>query len=304
MKFFKRGKGFPVLAVIITAALIAAVFLFLERMELPDDSATRKGRKTAPPKKALKQKTPERRPPVAERREQQIAVIIDDIGYDLGAAEELARIRAPIAFAVLPHTPHAAEAAEILHAAGKEILLHLPMEPRSYPGENPGAGALMADMDEKEIRRQIALDLAAVPYVSGVSNHMGSRFMKDDIRLSVVMDELKKRGLFFVDSRTASDSRGKEAAARARVRFAERSVFIDHTRGYAAALANLTRLPRQGGEGGKPLMMIGHPHPETVRALKEVLPIWQEEGVRMIPVSAYLSASGGKEKENFLVKTR
>jgi polysaccharide deacetylase 2 family uncharacterized protein YibQ len=50
--------------------------------------------------------------------------------------------------------------------------------------------------------------------------------------------------------------------------------------------------------------MIGHPHPETVRALKEVLPIWQEEGVRMIPVSAYLSASDGKEKENFLVKTR
>jgi polysaccharide deacetylase 2 family uncharacterized protein YibQ len=133
---------------------------------------------------------------------------------------------------------------------------------------------------------------------------MGSRFMEDDIRLSVVMDELKKRGLFFVDSRTASDSRGKEAAAKARVRFAVRSVFIDHTRGYAAALANLTRLPRQGGEGGEPLLMIGHPHPETVRALKEVLPIWQEEGVRMIPLSAYLSASGGKEKENFLVKTR
>jgi polysaccharide deacetylase 2 family uncharacterized protein YibQ len=303
MKFFKRGKGFPVLAVIITAALIATVFLFIERMELPDDSATRKGGKTAPPKKTLKQKKPERRP-AAELREQQIAVIIDDIGFDLGAAEELARIRAPIAFAVLPHTPHAAEAAEILHAAGKEILLHLPMEPRSYPGENPGAGALLTDMDEKEIRRQIALDLAAVPYVSGVNNHMGSRFMEDDFRLSVVMDELKKRGLFFVDSRTAPDSRGKEAAARACVRFAVRSVFIDHTRGYAAALANLTRLPRQGGEGGEPLLMIGHPHPETVRALKEVLPIWQEEGVRMIPVSAYLSASDGKEKENILVKTR
>jgi len=140
MKFFKRGKGFPVLAVIITAALIAAVFLFLERMELPDDSATRKGRKTAPPKKALKQKTPERRPPVAERRERQIAVIIDDIGYDLGAVEELARIRAPIAFAVLPHTPHAAEAAEILHAAGKEILLHLPMEPVPTREKIPAPG--------------------------------------------------------------------------------------------------------------------------------------------------------------------
>ena len=298
MKFFKRGKGFPVLAVIIIAALIAAVFLFLERMELPDDSATRKGRKTMPPKKALKQKTPERRPPAAERREQQIAVIIDDIGFDLGAVEELARIRAPIAFAVLPNAPHAVEAAEILHAAGKEVLLHQPMEPRSYPEESPGAGALLADMDAREIRRRIAANLAAVPHVSGVNNHMGSLFMEDEARLSVVMDELGKRGLFFVDSVTTPDSRGREAALRAGVRFAARTIFIDHAPGYAAALANLTRLPRQGWKKGEPLLLIGHPHPETVRALKQALPILREEGVRMIPVSAALKTGGGSEKKD------
>ena len=104
------------------------------------------------------------------------------------------RIEAPIAFAILPYTPHAREAARLLHAAGKEILLHLPMEPRSYPAENPGAGALFVDMDEGEIRRQIEADLAAVPYVSGVNNHMGSRFMEDEAGLAVVMEELRKKG--------------------------------------------------------------------------------------------------------------
>ena len=85
---------------------------------------------------------PERKEPEAEIGGRQIAVIIDDIGYDLRLVEDLMRIDAPIAFAILPYTPHAREAARLLHAAGKEILLHLPMEPRSYPAENPGEGAL------------------------------------------------------------------------------------------------------------------------------------------------------------------
>ncbi len=157
------------------------------------------------------------------------------------------------------------EAARLLHAAGKEILLHLPMEPRSYPGESPGAGALMADMDAGEIRRRIREDLAAVPFVSGVNNHMGSRFMEDEARLAIVMEELRAKGLFFVDSRTTADSRGRESAGRAGVRFAARDVFIDHAPGYAAALENLTGAFRQGRRNGAPVLMIGHPHTETVQ---------------------------------------
>lgn len=292
MKSSKRLKRFPVVTVIIAAALIAAAVLFLERMEFPDDSAARKNLPAKSREKAWEQKSPAPKSPAAGKKGLEIAVIIDDIGFDLGVAEELARIKAPIAFAVLPNAPHAAEAAKMLHAAGKEILLHLPMEPRSYPEEDPGAGALLADMDAGEIRRRIAANLAAVPHVLGVNNHMGSLFMEDEARLTVVMNELAKRGLFFVDSRTTPDSRGREAALRAGVRFAARTVFIDHAPGYAAAVENLTRLPRQGRENGEPLLMIGHPHPETVRALIQALPILREKGVRIIPVSAALETPG------------
>jgi polysaccharide deacetylase 2 family uncharacterized protein YibQ len=287
---------------IVAAALIAAAVLFLERMELPDDSTRRRSMPAEPRGKAGKQETPARKSPVAGKKGLEIAVIIDDIGFDLGAVEELAKIKAPIAFAVLPNAPHAAEAAGILHTAGREVLLHLPMEPRSYPEESPGAGALLADMDAGEIRRRIADNLAAVPHVSGVNNHMGSLFMEDEARLSVVMDELGKRGLFFVDSRTTPDSRGREAALRAGVRFAARTVFIDHAPGYAAALAQLTSLPPQGREKGEPLIMIGHPHPETVRALKQALPILREEGVRIIPVSAAVKTGDGNKKKDLLGK--
>ena len=292
---------------IIAAALISAVVLFLERMERrPDDSATRRGPGRETPGKAATGKTPGPglgpAPPETAYPGRPVAVIIDDIGFDLRIVEELAGIPAPIAFAVLPHAPHAVEAARLLHAAGKEILLHLPMEPHSYPGESPGAGALMADMDAGEIRRQIREDLAAVPFVSGVNNHMGSRFMEDKARLAIVMEELRAKGLFFVDSRTTADSRGRESAGRAGVRFAARDVFIDHAPGYAAALENLTGAFRQGQRNGAPVLMIGHPHMETVRAIRDALPFWQKEGVKVIPVSACLRISGGAGKQEPLAK--
>jgi polysaccharide deacetylase 2 family uncharacterized protein YibQ len=81
-----------------------------------------------------------------------------------------------------------------------------------------------------------------------------------------------------------------------------RNIFIDHTPGYAAALANLVNPPGRGRETGKPLLMIGHPHPETIRALSEAQALWQEEGTRMIPLSAYISMPGGREASDALAR--
>ncbi|MHB9097563.1 MAG: divergent polysaccharide deacetylase family protein, partial [Syntrophales bacterium] len=256
--------------VVITAALIAAVVIFVERVvRRTDQTAVPDSRTAQPREEALKPEMTNREQPGAEGGGRRIAVIIDDIGYDLRVVEELARIGAPIAFAILPHTPYAREAARLLHTAGREILLHLPMEPHSYPAEDPGPGALFVDMADAAIVRQIEKNLAAIPYVSGVNNHMGSRFMEDETRLAVVMQELSTRDLFFVDSLTTSHSRARSAAARAGVRFAARAVFIDHTPGYAAALANLIHPPGGGWEQGKQLLMIGHPNPATIRALRD-----------------------------------
>jgi polysaccharide deacetylase 2 family uncharacterized protein YibQ len=283
MKLFKRLKGFPFPAVFIGALLVAAAFLFWERW---DDQAMNR---TATPERptatsragGLKAETP-----AGERRAgERIAVIIDDIGFDLTLVKELAKIKAPIACAVLPYAPHAAEAAVLLHAAGKEILLHLPMEPLAYPAEDPGTGALFVDMNANELRGRMDTALAAVPHVRGVNNHMGSRFMRDEAGVAGVMDELARRGLFFVDSRTAPDSRGREGAALAGIRFAARDLFIDHAPGYEAALTALIHPPGQD-LGRREWLLIGHPHPETLRALREALPRWRKEGIRVIPVSA------------------
>lgn len=287
MKRSRHSHRLPFLGVIVAALLLAALVLVLERF-VPDlDEAARI--KTAAPTRpdglAPREREPEeKRTRPAGRR---IAVIIDDIGHDLRLLEELLAIPEPVAFAVLPYAPHAAEAARIVHRAGREVLLHLPMEPLAYPDEDPGPGALFVTLGAAEIRSRIERSLAAVPYAEGVNNHMGSRFMEDEAALDIVMAELAKRGLYFVDSRTTAGSRGREAAARAGVRFAARSAFIDHTPGYAAALAALAH-PSWPGPDRTRMLFIGHPHADTVRAIEEARQIWRTEGVKVIPLAAYL----------------
>jgi hypothetical protein len=218
-----------------------------------------------------------------------VAIIIDDIGFDLPALRKLAEIPAPIAFAILPFTPHAAEAAEFLHKRNREILLHLPMEPLSYPKASPGAGALMTNMDEGAIIRQLRDDLAAVPHVSGANNHMGSRFTEDERLMKIVMGELRERGFYFVDSRTSPHSRAREAALQTGVRFAERNIFIDHNQGYGAAIASLREASGQSRPDAPPLLLIGHPHADTTRAIKDMLPLWEKEGIRVVDVKTCLT---------------
>lgn len=300
-------KRFPFLSVIIAAAVLAAIVLFLERAErgtpygtvspLPATPQKARGEapgKAIPPKRPAREEA-EPAAPAAVQPGRTVAILIDDIGFDLRVVQELAGLPAPIAFAVLPHTPYAAEAARFLHAAGREVLLHLPMEPRSHLGGKAGAGTLLVDMDERQIRRQVMENLASVPHVSGANNHMGSRFMEDEERLTTVMEELAKRSLYFIDSRTTADSRGRQTAKRADVRYAARDLFIDHSPGYAAAMESLIGASRKRGENGKPLLMIGHPHPDTVRALRDALSRWREEGVGLAALPTLLRTP---EKEN------
>ena len=284
-------KRFPFLSVIFAAALIAAVFIIIERVEIKKKAEPRHERTSQHTPESVKEgkdKITKQRPAetVPQKQYRHVAIIIDDIGFDLKALRLLAEIPVPIAFAVLPYTPHSAEAIKYLHERKREILLHLPMEPLSYPKATPGPGALMADMDEQQIRCQLNDNLDVVRYASGVNNHMGSRFMEDFDRLSMLMEELNRRNLYFVDSRTTSHSKGLEAAVRTGIPFAARDIFIDHNHGYEAAFQNLLKVSRQDKGYSRPLLLIGHPHPDTIRAVKAVIPRWESEGIRIVDVKS------------------
>jgi uncharacterized protein len=216
-----------------------------------------------------------------------IAILIDDIGYDMAPVKEIEEIRAPITFAILPHCPHSKQISRYLHDGQREFLLHLPMEPQAYPGVHPGAGTLLVSMTDDEIGRQFEENLKAVPDAAGVSNHMGSRFMAHEEKLSVVFRYLKKRGIFFVDSRTTPRSKGGELAGKMGVRFASRTIFLDNRPDYQTIFDRLTHLHiEKDFKSGRPLLIIGHPYPDTIRALRNAIPVMQAKGMDIVPVSA------------------
>jgi polysaccharide deacetylase 2 family uncharacterized protein YibQ len=225
--------------------------------------------------------SPPRREGVAEGREV-IAIIIDDIGFSLGPLDKLLTIAAPLAFAVLPYSPHAQAAAEMIHARGREVLLHLPMEPQNGK-QNPGPGALFRNMTVKELQKQLADDLAIVPFAAGVNNHMGSAFMEDEEKLLVVLAALQKKGKFFIDSRTTAASRAEDVARKTGIRFAARQLFLDNDQDQALIFKNL--LDHVEKNRNSPLVIIGHPYPGTVAALREAVPLLQSRGVRIAPPS-------------------
>ncbi|MHB8137273.1 MAG: divergent polysaccharide deacetylase family protein [Smithellaceae bacterium] len=217
----------------------------------------------------------------------QVAIIIDDIGFDMAPVRELLRIDADITFAILPLVAHSREAAEVLHGANRETLLHLPMEPLSYPKEKPGDGALFTEMNDAEIVSQLEKNMACVPYASGVNNHMGSKFMADEEKLMPVFKQLKKKGLFFIDSRTTRSSKTLPVAEKINLTVASRRVFLDNDRDYHKIYKILMEVAETSA-GGAPLIVIGHPYPETIRAIRDANKIFREKGISIIPVSKLL----------------
>jgi len=217
-------------------------------------------------------------------REHKIAIIIDDIGYELSPINEILKINAPITVSILPHCPYSEEAAERAYRAGKEILLHLPMEPREYPDKNPGDKALFICMSDKKIRRRLEENLKGVPHASGVNNHMGSRFMADEKKLEVVLRVLRDKNLFFIDSYTSRDTKGKKVARKIGLKFAGRDIFIDNKCNYTDTLKIIAKAIGKRDKW-RTLIIIGHPYESTIMAIKKAIPMLKAKGIKIVPPS-------------------
>lgn len=220
-----------------------------------------------------------------------VAIIIDDLGRGAGQVRQLLKIGQPLTFAILPGEPHSGEVAGLAHAAGREVLLHLPMEPQGYPKINPGPDALLVAQSDAELRERLAGLLSRVPQAVGVNNHMGSRFTEDERGMATVMSLLGERHLFFVDSLTSSGSIGRSAAAGAGVAYLRRDVFLDNVAEVPAITRQLRQLAAQAARHGS-AVGIGHPHPQTLQALKNEIPRLAAGGVTFVTISELLKNGG------------
>ncbi|BDU72450.1 divergent polysaccharide deacetylase family protein [Mesoterricola silvestris] len=203
-----------------------------------------------------------------------LAVVIDDLGY--APTELVTRLCAqpvPLSVAVLPYQERTRASADIAHDRGKEVMLHLPMEPLGYPapGKDPGPEAVMFDLKEPELRARVRKALADVPWRRGVNNHMGSRITPDRTRMRWVLEEIRAKKCFFVDSRTEKDSVAFDVARDLAVPTVQRKVFLDDDKTFAEMSRQWDRALAIAHKEGQALI-IGHIYPETVEALEKLIP--------------------------------
>jgi uncharacterized protein len=212
-----------------------------------------------------------------------IAIIIDDIGNDYELALSFMDIGLPLTLSILPSSPYGKAIAEMAREKGFEVILHLPMEPKNYPDINPGPDALLTKMDESEIKMVIDRALKKVPGVSGVNNHMGSYFTERADKMTYVLKDLKKRNLFFLDSRTTADSIGFKLAGEMGVPSAKKDVFLDDDLSSRAVKYQIERLIGKARYSGE-AVGIGHPHKITLDVLKDYEGVLKTK-YRLVPVS-------------------
>ncbi len=222
-------------------------------------------------------------PPPERLSRPKIGIIIDDLGYDNTLARAFMALDIPLTLSVLPFTPNSRAIAQRARHAGCETMLHLPMEPIGYPSVNPGDGVLLVSMDKETILEILNNDLQQTPFVAGANNHMGSRFTENAEKMAIVLEALRKKGLYFVDSRTNSGSVAFKTAQQMALKTAKRDIFLDNDLSENALKIQMERLLSVARHKGRAIG-IGHPHKETLNLLKKYQSALTDE-TEVVPIS-------------------
>jgi uncharacterized protein len=224
-----------------------------------------------------------------------VAIVLDDLGLDRLRTAEAIRLSGPLTLSFMTYANELAAQTQVARHAGHELLLHVPMEAVDRHAD-PGPRGLFTGLSREEILERLRWGLGRFEGFVGINNHMGSKFTSDERGMSPVMEELRARGLVFLDSRTSPFSTGIRLAIAYGVPHAARDVFLDDDQAptaIASQLASVEQLARQHGSA----IAIGHPHDPTIAALKAWLPLLGQKGLVLVPLSAVVQHRMTEERQ-------
>jgi len=213
-----------------------------------------------------------------------IAIIIDDLGWNREIAGEILAIDAPISLSIIPGLPYSTKIAEDARGKNRDVLVHLPMEPHNNHQNSLTADVLKTEMPRDILEKKTAELLSSVPYSVGANNHMGSKFTENREAMEIVLNILKSKNLFFVDSRTTAETIAYNLAKELKVKTAQRNVFLDNAKDKDSIKKEIQRLMVLSQKNGDAIA-IGHPDKHTVAAIEEMIPVFKQNGIEVVPVS-------------------
>ena len=215
----------------------------------------------------------------------QLVFVFDDGGQNLSQLKKFLELPFPITVAVLPQITHSREAAEMVRKSGNELILHQPMQALNSK-VNPGPGAITPEMTEDEIMSLLFQNITELGQIAGMNNHEGSAITADAEKMSVVLKTASENGIYFLDSRTNSETKVPYVAQKLGYSYYERNIFLDNTKKRADILAEINKGLGIANKNGVAIM-IGHIWSADVLPdlLKEIYPELKQKGYTFTTVS-------------------
>jgi len=227
----------------------------------------------------LLQKTPLSVPPAAIP---EVAFVIDDVAYDMETMDHYAALGVPLTFAILPRDKHSKLLAQKATDMNFPVILHLPMEPIDLAHNDPGGAALYLRMTPQELHEQFERDVASVPHIVGINNHMGSAFTEDESKMILVMRWVKEKHLFFLDSRTSMHSIVPRVAKRMGVPCLVNETFLDNSDDTEAIKHQLDQVLTLAMRHGRTIAIGHYRRKHLTEALAQKIPEFRARGVRLV----------------------
>ncbi len=233
------------------------------------------------PDKDIKKETPKR------SHHGKLAVIIDDCGYDVDLVQRLVNLHAPFSFAIIPYRDFSSDSLHVINGGGQVAMLHLPMEPMNASAMSEGKSTVLTSMDDKRIMQLTREMVESLPGISGVNNHQGSKATSDERTMRAVLKELKRQGLFFVDSNTYAKSLGDKLAAGMGIPTGRNNIFLDNSTNEDEIIKKIWQAAAIADKYGSAIA-ICHARPHTVNAWEQVIDEVKASGLKLVPVTEVL----------------
>jgi len=212
-----------------------------------------------------------------------VAIVMDDFGYNKSDLDTLFASKLPVTLSILPNLPYSRRVAELARSKGYEVILHLPLEAidKSAPAE---IDTIKTEMDEKKIISMLDQEITNVSGSRGISNHQGSKATEDKTTMSVILNDLKKKNLYYFDSMVTDRSICGQVAKEKGVPYARRDMFLDNTATQDYIEKQVLSLRRLAFRKGSAIA-ICHDRKNTIYILRRMMPELAAEGIEFVSLS-------------------
>ncbi|MFO7895795.1 MAG: divergent polysaccharide deacetylase family protein [Candidatus Cloacimonadales bacterium] len=218
-----------------------------------------------------------------------LAIVVDDFGArNNQLLHDFCSLDPAVSFAILPDLRFSQRVMEMANETGHETLIHVPMEPISYPRHDPGPKAIYVHLSPREIEQRMNYFIEQFPLSVGVNNHMGSLATSDPTVMKTVLGVLKQRNLYFVDSRTSQSSVAYDMAKEMMIPTAENKLFLDTPSIDSATINGKLRQLEYLRKRHDKILVITHcSDEERYHFLKEFIKEAKKRNFQLVPVSDF-----------------